>query len=107
MLKSPICTPVCPFRAFYCAKKALIIRKRGGKLEAWCAWIGDKCIGYKCQFASCNRHALLPDGRCKLLVKKEERKEVPLEEEVAKAEKEMVTIRRKLKKIGVDLERLE
>jgi len=107
MYKSPLCTPVCPFRAFYCTKKALVIRKRGNSREAWCAWIGDKCIGYKCKFASCTRHALLPDGRCKLMLRKEEKKEIPLEEEVAKAEREMTYIRRKLRKIGIDLERLE
>ena len=106
MFNSPFCTPLCPFRSFYCTKRALVIKK-GSRPEAWCAWIGDKCIGYRCQFASCTRHALMPDGRCKLLVRRESRRERPLEEEAESIEREMVSLKGKLKKLGLDIEKLE
>lgn len=102
------CTPICPFRAFYCTKKALIIRRRGNELVAFCSWTGDLCIGYRCQFALCNKHALLPDGTCSLLTRAVRRKERPsIEEEAAKLEREYVTIKDKLRKLDFDLEKLE
>jgi len=101
------CTPVCPFRAFYCTKKALLIKRVRGVLEAWCAWTGDKCIGYKCQFATCTKHALLPDGTCRLKLGKTKRRQVSIEEQAARIEQEMGSIRGKLKKLGYDLDRLE
>jgi len=101
------CSPICPFRAFYCTKKALIIKRVGGRLEAWCAWTGDRCIGYKCQFATCTKHALLPDGTCRLKIKRIKKKEISIEEQAAKIEREMGNIRGKLKKLGYDFDRLE
>jgi len=102
------CTPICPFRAFYCTKKALIIRRGRQGLEAWCAWSSDKCIGYKCKFMVCTRRALLPDGTCGLVAKKRKRKKIPsIEEEALRLETEYAKIRNKLKRLGSELERLE
>jgi hypothetical protein len=60
------CNPLCPY--FRCMKKALQIRTeyyRGRPIKtAICTWIGDKCIGPKCRYAYCVKHAMLPDGRC-------------------------------------------
>ncbi len=106
------CTPVCPFKAFVCHKNALIYRRRGKRIIAFCTWIGDECIGYRCQFAGCSRHALLPDGKCKLKLQKvspkTERKEISIEEEADIMEKQVYgKIKDKLRKLGVDFERLE
>lgn len=66
------CNPLCPF--FRCGKNALRIRTeryRGRPIRvAWCEWIGDKCIGPSCKFASCAKNALLPDGRCAFALEK-------------------------------------
>ena len=99
------CTPVCPFKAFTCYKQAVIYRRRGGRLEAFCSWIGDSCIGYKCQFAGCSRHALLPDGTCKLKVAvvapPSSEDDTSLEEEARALEKQIgEKIRDKVKKLG-------
>ncbi len=65
------CNPLCPF--FRCGKNALVIVNRVVKghvqKAAMCRWIGDQCLGAKCQFAYCERKALLPDGRCAFAVK--------------------------------------
>jgi len=59
------CNPLCPF--FRCGKGALTIKPgKGGSIKAFCRWVNDDCIGYKCQFAYCFRRALLPDGTCTL-----------------------------------------
>lgn len=64
------CNPLCPF--FRCSKNALRITTvyyRGRPMKvAMCAWIGDKCIGAQCRYASCAKHAMLPDGRCQFAV---------------------------------------
>ncbi len=101
------CTPICPFRAFVCTKRALSIRKRGIDLVAFCSWTGDECTGYKCQFALCTRHALLPDGTCRLTIKTRQVRRPSIEEEALKIEHELSTLKGKLKKLGVDIERLE
>lgn len=67
------CSPTCPL--FRCAKKALIIKLVDGKPVAWCTWVNDYCIGYKCQYASCSIRYLLPDGRCLAAVKSSEKSE--------------------------------
>ena len=101
------CTPICPLRAFYCIKKALVIRRGRSGLEAWCAWINDTCIGYKCQYSTCNRRALLPDGTCALLSKRKKERVVPIEEEAKRLEAEYSKLRGKLKRLGIEIERLE
>ncbi len=65
------CNPLCPF--FKCSKNALVIVNKvvRGHVQksAMCRWIGDQCLGASCQFAYCERRALLPDGRCAFAVK--------------------------------------
>ncbi len=65
------CNSLCPF--FKCAKGALVfgskvIKGRPQKV-AYCRWVGDVCLGYKCQFAMCERRALLPNGKCAYAIK--------------------------------------
>jgi len=97
------CTPQCPFRAFKCTKNALVIRRRRDRLEPLCEWTGDRCIGWRCQFAVCMRHALLPDGTCSLLLERKERRP-PIDEEAAMLRSEYADLQRKLKRRGLDLE---
>ncbi len=65
------CNPLCPF--FRCSKNALVTVNKvvRGHVQkaAMCRLIGDQCLGYSCQFAYCERKALLPDGRCAFAVK--------------------------------------
>ncbi|MEM2739259.1 MAG: hypothetical protein QXQ29_00440 [Candidatus Bathyarchaeia archaeon] len=65
MLKGKLCTPRCEF--FRCRQKALKWRSD----TAWCMVSGDPCIGYKCNYASCERRKMLNDGRCGLTIKSE------------------------------------
>ncbi len=103
------CKPICPFRAFYCVKKALIIRPGSGGLQAWCAWTNDECIGYKCQYAVCTRRALAPDGICMLFSRRQRKrhKVKSIEEEAEMLETEYARIKNKLKKLSFELEKLE
>ena len=101
------CTPLCPFRAFICTKRALSIRRYGTKIVSYCSWTGDNCIGYRCQFALCSRHALLPDGTCGLTVRRKRPSGPSIEEEAFKMEKEYKTLKNKLKKPGTEIEWLE
>jgi hypothetical protein len=70
------CNPLCPY--FRCMKKALQIRTeyyRGRPIKVpICTWIGDKCIGPKCRYAYCVKHAMLPDGRCLFAVQAKAKK---------------------------------
>lgn len=72
-----MCNPLCPF--FKCAKAALVygsrvIKGRPQKV-AYCRWVGDVCLGYKCQFAMCERKALLPNGKCAYAIRFEDKSE--------------------------------
>lgn len=71
-----LCIPTCGL--FRCSKGALVIKTeyyRGKPVRvAYCRWIGDKCIGWKCQFAYCERRALLPNGKCGLAIRMAEGK---------------------------------
>ncbi len=96
------CTPLCPFRAFMCTRRALVIRRRRGRLEAFCEWSGDRCIGWRCQFAVCMRHALTPDGKCSLLLRRERRPSI--DEEAAKVGERYAGLSKRLKRLGVDVE---
>ncbi len=70
------CNPLCPF--FRCANRALMIMTKyeSGKpvKVAFCRWIGDNCIGHQCQYAYCEKKALLPDGTCAFAVREEQEK---------------------------------
>ncbi len=70
-----MCNPLCPF--FKCSQRALVYSKKfyRGKPQtvAMCRMVGDECIGYKCQYAYCEKRALLPDGRCAAYEKEQQR----------------------------------
>ncbi|MEM1619967.1 MAG: hypothetical protein QXU97_01505 [Fervidicoccaceae archaeon] len=40
------------------------LRDRSGNLRVFCRWVGDDCIGYSCQYATCKLNYMLPDGTC-------------------------------------------
>lgn len=65
------CNQLCPF--FKCSKAALVytnkVIKGHVQKAAMCRWIGDYCLGFKCQFAFCERRALLPNGTCAFAVR--------------------------------------
>ena len=62
------CRPTCPL--FRCSKNALVVVTRfyRGKPRKviLCRWVGDLCVGAKCQYAYCVKRAMLPDGTCGL-----------------------------------------
>ncbi|MCX8184474.1 MAG: hypothetical protein RMI56_06335 [Sulfolobales archaeon] len=66
-----MCNNLCPL--FRCAKNALVLSTKVIKgytqKVAMCRLTGDQCIGYRCQFAYCDRKALLPNGNCAFTVK--------------------------------------
>ena len=70
VMKDPkhMCIPRCAM--FRCSKNALVMKQeysRGRKIRlAYCRWVGDKCVGWSCQYSFCQRRALLPDGKCGL-----------------------------------------
>jgi len=92
------CNVFCP--KFRCLKKALKIRYSGGKPLAWCMWVNDPCKGYKCTYALCISHAMLPDGTCTLLSPRSNIKRKSLEEEMLEEERKFASIERKLRKVG-------
>lgn len=65
------CNNLCPL--FKCVKAALVystkVVKGFTQKVAMCRLTGDQCIGYRCQFAFCDRKALLPNGNCAFTVK--------------------------------------
>ncbi len=107
------CNPLCPF--FRCAKRALVVTTyiMQGKPQkiAYCNWIGDTCIGYQCQFAYCEKKALLPDGTCAFAVREEQEKKKTKDylEELAEEDQDEVKARSILtRRLGRrDLEDLE
>ena len=80
------CNPLCPF--FRCGKRSLVYTTKyyRGKPRkvAFCRWVGDHCKGYECQYAYCEKRALLPDGKCSFAVKGQRKKD--LLEEIAESE---------------------
>ena len=95
------CNPICNY--FQCSKHAKFIKNVNGRKIVYCKWIKDKCIGYKCQYAICLKHALLPDGICALSIRTAYR-EKSIEEEAKELEREMVKLKDKFKKFGEDID---
>lgn len=81
------CNYLCPF--FRCNKKALNIQKKYIKGTpqkiGYCMWVGDICISGECQYAYCEKRALLPGNKCAFAIKRVEtedmEKELKREEE--------------------------
>lgn len=69
-----------------------------------CSLTNDPCIGSKCNFAFCAKHALLPDGTCALSIRR--RKIRDIEDEAAILDKEYDELRDKLKRFGKDIDML-
>ena len=93
------CIPLCPH--FKCAKGALTYKVIRGRKMAFCRWAGDLCKGHRCNFAICERHALLPDGTCGLTITVKRRSR-SIEEEAQVLEEEYSAIRDKLKRLGLE-----
>ena len=92
------CNPACPF--FRCSQNALMFTKkyvRGRVVTAvMCRLVGDRCIGYNCQYAYCQKRYLLPDGRCSWALKKDEKEEDFLKD-LEREEKEFKKLGKKVK----------
>lgn len=80
------CTPTCPL--FRCDKRALIIKLVDGKPQAFCTWVNDVCIGYRCQYAFCAQRYLLPDGKCAAVLKSGKEEEDSFLKELESSEEE-------------------
>jgi len=91
------CNPLCPH--FRCTKRVKRISKIGRRITVICAWTGDPCIGYKCRYAICEKHALMPNGTCALTISVKAR-EKSIEQEAEELEKDFAKIKDKLKRIG-------
>ncbi|WP_187145974.1 hypothetical protein [Ignicoccus hospitalis] len=93
------CNPACPF--FRCSQNALMFTKKyqRGKVitVVTCRLVGDKCIGYRCQYAYCEKKYLLPDGRCAWALRKEEEKEDAFLKEVEEEERAFGKLKNKLR----------
>ncbi len=98
------CNPLCPY--FRCSKKALKIEKRyvKGMLQkvGFCMWVGDNCIAGECQFAFCEKRALLPGNKCSFAVKSKGGGD-EFEKELEKEEKEMENLTSRASRKGLDL----
>ncbi len=92
------CNPACPF--FRCSQNALMFTKKYVKgrviTTVMCRLVGDKCIGYNCQYAYCQKRYLLPDGRCSWALRKEEKEEDFLSD-LEREEKEWEKLGKKVK----------
>jgi len=108
---SRFCTPDCPY--FRCLKKALVFVTPTGRMlrprdrrprnaTPWCMWANDVCRGYKCQYANCVKHYMLPDGRCASGIGEGKRERRSIEEEAKQLEGEYMKLRPKLKRLRID-----
>jgi len=68
------CYYLCPY--FKCNKKALMITMKYMKGNPYkvgkCRWVGDTCITGDCQYAYCEKRALLPGNKCAFAIKRRE-----------------------------------
>ena len=94
------CNVLCPF--FRCSRRAKIIRQRSRKKVVICSLTNDSCIGSKCNFAFCAKHALLPNGTCALSIKQKRTRDI--EDEAALLDREYDELRDKLKRLGKDVD---
>jgi len=80
------CNYLCPF--FRCNKKALSIQKKYIKGTpqkiGYCMWVGDVCITGECQYAYCEKRALLPGNKCAFAVSKKNGENEDMEKELRK-----------------------
>ena len=98
-----MCSPTCPF--FRCSQNALMYTKKysHGRMitVVMCRLVGDRCIGYRCQYAYCEKKYLLPDGRCAWALKKKEgESDEDFLRDIKEEEKEVT----KIKRVAKDLD---
>jgi hypothetical protein len=65
---------------------------------AFCNWVGDSCVVSGCNFAFCERRALLPDGSCGLDEREASKQVKSIEEDSRKEELLVRSARDKLVK---------
>jgi hypothetical protein len=69
--------------------------------SAFCNWVGDVCVVSKCNYAFCEKRALLPDGSCGLEERESPRQARSIEEEARREEAMLRSAQeRLLKKVG-------
>lgn len=116
------CIATCSL--FRCGQRALFIKatnpqqggfQGGNRGNSWeqrtfregspyCNWVGDLCVVSGCNYAFCERRALLPDGSCGLDVREGPRQIKSIEEEAVREEIIVKTANEKLlKKKGINL----
>jgi hypothetical protein len=119
------CVATCSY--FRCGQRALFIRNQspqqqqrgfqgGNRGNSWeqqrtfregspyCNWVGDLCVVAGCNFAFCERRALLPDGSCGLEEREGPRQIRSIEDEAAREEMAVKSANEKLlKKKGINL----
>lgn len=111
----PQCKATCQF--FRCGQRALYIKssapqQRGFRSNPWeqrgnrdgtpfCNWVGDVCVVARCNYAFCEKRALLPNGTCGLQERESARPARSIEEEARREEEALRVAReRLLKKTG-------
>lgn len=116
----PQCKATCQY--FRCGQRALYIKptnpmprerpgfrsnpweQRGGREGTpFCNWVGDICVVARCNYAFCEKRALLPNGACGLQERESARPARSIEEEARREEEALRVAReRLLKKTGRD-----
>lgn len=70
---------------------------------AYCNWVGDNCVVAGCNFAFCERRALLPDGSCGLIERESSTYTKTIEDEAVREELIVKSAKEKFgKKKGFD-----
>lgn len=102
------CNYLCPY--FRCNKRALLVQVKYSKGNpykvGYCRWVGDVCIAGECQYAYCEKRALLPGNKCAFVINRKNEKEVEIEKELEKEDyddKMKEIISKKFGKKGLDL----
>lgn len=95
------CEVDCEF--FRCAKK-MILKIAGNprtkstvRVSLMCKETGEECLGGKCQYATCIRNAMLPNGACGLEYRTEKKVVRNLEQEVKRYEEKYGSMLEKFK----------
>jgi hypothetical protein len=70
------------------------------EVNAFCNWVGDICVVAKCNYAFCEKRALLPDGSCGFVERETSIKARSIEEEARLEEATLHSAQEKLKKTG-------
>ncbi|WP_048050244.1 hypothetical protein [Saccharolobus islandicus] len=102
------CNYLCPY--FRCNKRALLIQVKYTKGNpykvGYCRWVGDVCITGECQYAYCEKRALLPGNKCAFAINKKNERDNEIEKELQKEDyddKMKEIISKKFGKKGLDV----